>query len=397
MKAFLEFHILQSFPPSLLNRDDTGAPKDCEFGGYRRGRISSQSLKRAIRRYLPASGLIGSENLAVRSKRMRGEIVRRLVSMGRDHVAAQGVAEALLGGLKLKLADDEKTQYLLFLAEKEIEKIAAIGHHHWEKIAAKRSEQTANPEAAEEKPAKRRTARQQKRELAEGVPAEVRSELQAALDGGQAADLALFGRMVADQAELSREAACQVAHAISVNAVSREFDYYTAVDDLKPEDTAGADMIGTVEFNSACFYRYSVIDLEKLRENLGGDRDLAVRTAEAFARASVEALPTGKQNTFAAHTPPGFVAVTARSTGVPRSLVNAFEEPVRAHGGRSLTAVAVSALETHWQQLDEAYGRVEEAACLLATANGLTYLERNRVRKSEEVFSFVRSGAQRLA
>ena len=150
-------------------------------------------------------------------------------------------------------------------------------------------------------------------------------------------DVALFGRMLADMPEKNQNAACQVAHAISTHSVEREFDFYTAVDDLKPEDTAGADMMGTVEFNSACFYRYAVVDWEKLVENLQNDTELAAKGLRAFLEGFVVAEPTGKQNTFAAHNPPEFVAVSVRRNTAPRNLANAFETAVRVRKDESLT------------------------------------------------------------
>src|SRR5712671_533258 len=128
--------------------------------------------------------------------------------------------------------------------------------------------------------------------------------------------------MLADLPENNVDAACQVAHAISTNKIhSMEMDYYTAVDDLKPDDTAGADMIGTVEFNSACFYRYANLDLHQLKVNLQDDADLTKKTAEAFLKAFVNAIPTGKQNTFAAQQKPSLVFAVVR-TGGPMSLAN---------------------------------------------------------------------------
>src|SRR5205814_5665072 len=130
----------------------------------------------------------------------------------------------------------------------------------------------------------KRSAKDAKDAGKNAVPAPVKKAVLGVLDGGKAADLALFGRMIADLPDKNVDAACQVAHAISTNKVSFEFDFYTAVDDLKPDDTAGADMLGTVEFNSACFYRYSNLDLGQLVENLGGDEQLGRQTVEAFVR-----------------------------------------------------------------------------------------------------------------
>src|SRR5207248_4571476 len=169
-----------------------------------------------------------------------------------------------------------------------------------------------NAAAGSDEGKKKRTAKQQKAEAKSAVPDEVQKAVPALLDGGKAADLALFGRMLADLPEKNVDAACQVAHAISTNKIhSMEMDYYTAVDDIN-NDNPGADMIGTVEFNSACFYRYATLDVAELiggyRDEkktrpfgLQGDNELARTTADAFLKAFINAVPTGKQNSFAAH------------------------------------------------------------------------------------------------
>ena len=160
------------------------------------------------------------------------------------------------------------------------------------------------------------TAKEAKKAAKGSVPPEISKALQKVLDGGKAADLALFGRMLADLPEKNRDASSQVAHAISTHKVGVEFDFFTAVDDLKPEDTAGSDHLGTVEFNSACFYRYVNVNIDKLKENLQGDEDLTKATIEAFIRAAVEAIPTGKQNSFATHEKPSFVLAVVRDAGM---------------------------------------------------------------------------------
>jgi len=184
-----------------------------------------------------------------------------------------------------------------------------------------------------------------------GVPV---SDLREKLDGGKAADLALFGRMIADLPERNVEAACQVAHALPTNRVSMEFDFYTAVDDLRPEDTAGADMLGTVEFNSACFYRYANVDFDALTKNLD-DAELARRALWAFLRASITAVPTGKQNSMAAHNPPSFVLAVVRDGG-PWNLANAFLTPVQARQGGDLVQESIGRLDAYWGRLTAMYG-----------------------------------------
>ena len=354
MKALLELHILQNFAPSNLNRDDTGSPKDTLFGGHRRGRISSQCLKRAVREYVRGNGAMLPESaLAVRTKRVSQELVGALTARGRNEEEAKSKVTVALGGMGLKI-DDGKSQYLLFLARSEIERLANLIEEQWDAISLAE-------EAGEKKTG--RAAKQ----AAKDAAAEIGKAMKDLLDGGKAVDLALFGRMLADLPEKNRDAACQVAHAMSTHAIEREFDFYTAVDDLKPEDTAGADMLGTVEFTSACFYRYAAVDLGKLVDNLAGDIDLAVAGVEAFLRASIRAKPTGKQNSFAAHNDPGYVVLAVRKDADPRSLANAFEKPVRANRDVSLTGVSVEQLERTWEQLEAAYGQAGSALTLNLT------------------------------
>lgn len=341
---FVELHILQNFAPSNLNRDDTGAPKDCEFGGYRRARISSQCLKRAVRECFKNQGLLAVENLAVRTKRIVDEVARRLSYKGKDESAAHSVVENALKGVELKLAEEGKTQYLLFVAEQEIAALAEVCSQHWDALSG-----ISESADTESKKAKKKEARK-------GIPAEVQNAVEKLLNGGKAADLALFGRMLADLPEKNIDAASQVAHAISTNKVSVEFDYYTAVNDLKPEETAGADMIGTIEFNSACFYRYANVDLDQLAKNLGHDEPLAHGTLEAFIRASVAAIPTGKQNSMAAQNPPSFIMAVVRDRGL-WSLANAFLNPVRADATGDLVRKSIEALDNYWGQLTQMYGK----------------------------------------
>ncbi|MCY4089569.1 MAG: type I-E CRISPR-associated protein Cas7/Cse4/CasC [Caldilineaceae bacterium] len=345
---FVEIHILQNFAPSNLNRDDTGMPKDCEFGGYRRARISSQCFKRAMRNEFDARGLIEKDSLARRTKRLVAELADRFKGGGRDVEEATSVIKLVLSGAKLEVGSDDKTQYLLFLGNREIDKLADVCAKHWDELAAIEPANAA-PTQDDSTPKRRKSAGR------EAIPKEVRDATLQILDGGKAADLALFGRMLADLPDKNIDAASQVAHAISTNRISMELDYYTAVDDLKPDDTAGADMIGTVGFNSACFYRYANVDMGQLKSNLQGDEELAQRTLEAFIRASVNAVPTGKQNSMAAHNPPSFVLAVVRRSSL-WNLANAFLKPVAPYGGEDLALRSIKALDSYWGKLTRVYG-----------------------------------------
>jgi CRISPR system Cascade subunit CasC len=351
---FVELHILQNFAPSNLNRDDTGAPKDCEFGGYRRARISSQCLKRAMRASFRELALLPADRLAARTKRLVEELTRRLSARGHAEAEARAVTMTVLRGIGLEVVEDDKTQYLLFLGEAEIAALAALCDQHWSELAP-----IALAAPAAEEPAggrgRRGGAREAKRAGKEALPPALQNKAKNILDGGRAADLALFGRMLADLPDRNIDAASQVAHAISTNRVSMEFDFYTAVDDLKPEDTAGADMLGTVEFTSACFYRYANVDLDQLHTNLDGDEELARQTLGAFLRAAVAAVPTGKQNSMAAHNPPSLVLAVARQHGLC-SLANAFLTPIRPDERGNLVQHSVAALDAYWGKLAGMYG-----------------------------------------
>ena len=337
-KTLIEIHALQNFAPSNLNRDDTGAPKDALLGGSRRARVSSQCLKRSVREHFKMKineKDLNPEEVGRRSKRLLDEIIKLLVKGGRNMVDARRLSRlAILAGSGTWVApkendseEEEKSETLMFLGVREIESIADVINERW-------SEENWNDI---EKALEKKSTKEKKKEAAKKASRELKESFTQILNGGKALDVALFGRMLADMPKNNQYAACQVAHAISTHAVEREFDFYTAVDDLKPEDTAGADMMGTVEFNSACFYRYAVVDWEKLMENLQKDTELATKGLRAFLEGFVVAEPTGKQNTFAAHNPPEFVAVTIRRNAAPRNLANAFETAVRVRKDESLT------------------------------------------------------------
>ena len=340
MSLFVEYHLIQNFSPANLNRDDTGAPKDALFGGHRRARVSSQCFKRAIRLTAKEHDLIAVEFRGVRTKKLKAMLLERLA--GRDADEAQGKVEAALAAAGLKLKDDGKTEYLLFLGEAEVAGFAALIEQHWDELAA------APP--ADEKKSKKES----KASAKASVPAEVVKKAKALLDGGKAVDVALFGRMLADLPEVNQDAACQVAHALSTHRVEREFDYFTAVDDQGGPDETGAGMIGQVEFNSATFYRYAVVDARKLLSNLQGDAELNLSALEAFTQAIARAIPTGKQNSFAAHNPPSFIGVCLRH-GSPLNLANAFEKPVTARLDSSLTERSVKELADYETKLAPIY------------------------------------------
>ncbi|MBK1643778.1 type I-E CRISPR-associated protein Cas7/Cse4/CasC [Thiocapsa imhoffii] len=336
MSLFIEYHLIQNFAPSNLNRDDTGAPKDALFGGHRRARVSSQCFKRAIRLKSAESGMVPAEFSSVRTKRLKVLLQRRLTELGHPEAGTQ--IETALSAAGLKIKEDGKTEYLLFLGRGEVERLADLIHAHWDVLVV-----PANDES-------KKTKKQAK---ASAAP-EVVKAAKALLDGQKAIDVALFGRMLADLPEVNQHAACQVAHAISTHRVEREFDYFTAVDDEGGIDETGAGMIGHVDFNSATFYRYAVIDPRKLVDNLKGDHDLALKGIAAFTESMARAIPTGKQNTFAAHNPPSFIGIVFRHAS-PFNLANAFERPIWPKPDHELTALSVAKLAEQDTAVAEAF------------------------------------------
>jgi CRISPR system Cascade subunit CasC len=395
MKHLLEVHVLQNFAPSNLNRDDTGSPKDAIFGGYRRGRISSQCLKRAMREYVKAHGLLDERDLASRTKRI-AQVVAKYLREDFDveeqlaqRIARTAVSSILKSELKAKGdGADLLTKVLIYLNADEAQKMAQVCHAHLDELTKLSGEAAEKArlaiEEAEEEVAKLETqvkeeegkdekatlkdalkgARSRLRDAKKSagnveIPDAIKADLKKVFETGKrSVDVALFGRMLA---ELPRkepdEAACQVAHAISTNTLEREFDYYTAVDDLNPREETGAGMIGTTEFGSSCFYRYAAFDLEKFKENLGGDDELMPQGLAAFLRAMVKAKPSGKQNSFAAHNDPEYIVLSVRQNADPRNLANAFEKPVRPKRDNSLTEASIERFEQKWRRLEEAYGQ----------------------------------------
>ncbi len=291
-RLYLDIHVIQTVPPSCVNRDDTGSPKTAVYGGVRRSRVSSQAWKRAVR--MSFRDMYEPDELADRTKRIVRMVQEHIGKLSPDADAEKLAVEVLKNaGLSLNEKElDKGTEALFFMSHAQAEALAKIA--------------VSGPEARKDKEACR-----------------------TALKDHPSIDLALFGRMVASDPSLNYDAAAQVAHAISTHSVQNEFDYFTAVDDRAPEDNAGAGHLGTVEFNSSTLYRYATVNLAELSASLG---EAAPKAARSFLEAFVCSMPTGKQNNFANRTLPDAVYVTVRKDQ-PVNLAGAFEQPVKA--GRS--------------------------------------------------------------
>lgn len=300
MSIYVDIHVLQTIPPSCVNRDDMGSPKTAIYGGTRRARISSQAYKYAMRKDFKK--IFSEEELGVRSREVAKQIAKEIVAIDSTISEEEAIKKATkaLNVMEIKTEavkkkDDteendkiEQTKVLLFISNKQAKNLAKL--------------------------------------ICEGV--KDKKAYIKALQDNPSIDIALFGRMVAKVPALSFDAAAQVAHAISTHTIQNEYDYFTAVDDLQDDDNAGAGHLGTVEFNSSTLYRYANVNVTELSKTLDGVSD-AADVVKKYVEAFVRSMPTGKENTFANRTFPDAVYVTVRNDQ-PVNLCGAFEKPVRA-------------------------------------------------------------------
>lgn len=338
MSTFIDFHALHTLAPSNVNRGEDGAPKTATFGGVRRQRISSQALKAAQRRAFV--DYLDVNDMGVRTKRVVELVARRMREIDanlQEQVALERAESAFkkagikTAAPKVKKGEDPKPAtagYLMFLGAHQVDRLAQA---------------IVDADGADLSP----------------------KDAKALLNTEHSVDVALFGRMVADDAAMNVDAAVQVSHALGVHAATPDFDFYTAVDDLQRlDDETGAGMMGTVEMMSSTFYRYATVNVDALVQNLGSV-DAAVRAVQAFAATFVEALPSGKQNTFASHTLPEVMAVAVRGRR-PVSYVNAFEKPVAAAEGEDRRELAARALAAEAEAVAQTYSLVPEKAFVMA-------------------------------
>lgn len=316
----IELHILQSFPVSCLNRDDVGSPKSAQFGGVRRARISSQCLKRASR-------LTANENGAgfegIRSRHLLAPFRDALLAAGMTEDEAQSKAEELCKIFsKPDTKHPEQVTTAVYLSPGEIKAIATA-------IAAGEDPKKATKNATR----------------------------------NDAADIALFGRMVANDPNLNIDGAAMFSHALSTHRTDNEIDFFSAVDDRKRDaEDAGAGMIGTLEFNSATYYRYLAINLDLLEKptHLGGltpgERREILKT---FLRAAMIAVPGARKNSMNAGTLPHQVLGIRKSAGQPLQLINAFEKPIKA-GPQGYADNSLAEMKAHLEGIEQVWGQQGE-------------------------------------
>lgn len=336
----IELHVLQSFPVSCLNRDDVGAPKTAVFGGVNRARISSQCLKRAIREFakdeLPAARFGGTRSRLIIEPLKRALLGQKL-SEDQSAKLALTVADELSGLDDKTLGKDGQPKEgkvprvgtLIFLSPAEITALA--------KTVA----------ALVTKDAKAKIDPKKLIKACQSVPL------------SDAADIAIFGRMVAKAPDLTLEGAAMFSHALSTHKADNDIDFFAAVDDDKPkEEDSGAAMISTLEFTSAVYYRYAALNLGLLadKDHLGDPaltQEQRRVVVDAFIRAALLAVPTARKNSMNGHNPPAYVLGTCKDQGQPMQLINAFEKPVWSKDG--LIDKSIAAMKAHHEAMKKTW------------------------------------------
>ena len=346
MNKFVQLHLLTSYPPANLNRDDLGRPKTAMMGGANRLRISSQSLKRAWRTSEVFEQALAG-HVGTRTKEMGRRAYQTLLDKGVSEKKAMEWSKAIasvFGKLKtLSKKDKETAAAEPLMTELEIEQLAHFSPEEEQSITSLLDEIAGSGDAPTEQ------------------------QLDLLRKKHTAADIALFGRMLASRPDCNTEAAAQVAHAISTHKVTVEDDFFTAVDDLNSgEDDMGAGHMGETEFAAGLFYLYICIDRELLTENLSGDGSLTAKTIGALISSAATIAPSGKQNSFASRARASYILCESGDQQ-PRSLSVAFLKPV---SGSDILSQSIEALEQTRQKMDAVYGDGAERIARLNAVTG---------------------------
>lgn len=383
MSRFVQIHLLTSYPPANLNRDDQGRPKTAKMGGFDRLRVSSQSLKRAWRTSELFENIVSDEkkmeifgkefpvNVGFRSKIFSDRWMSDLLTV--NEIDAD-TAEMWSGDFSRAYGQMEKEEnklsQLAHISDLEAQGLYYSSLELVEYLKNKKQNDLFDKvKEIQESRATKKKADDIKK-LNDEIAKTLRTHLLSL--GKTSADIAMFGRMLASSPAYNVEAACQVAHAISVHPVVIEDDYFTAVDDLNDgSEDAGAAHIGETGFAAGLFYSYICINRALLVENLGGDEGLAQKSIKALIEAAVKVPPNGKQNSFGSRAYASYV-LAEKGDQQPRSLSVAFLKPVTSQGieGADFGTAAVEALTTQRNNMDAVYGPCAEASCEINVFEG---------------------------
>lgn len=316
----LELHIIQSVPVACLNRDDLNSPKTAVFGGVQRARVSSQSWKRAIRELAKeiSPEYFKGERTRLMYEPLLAELVAAGLSADEASDGAKKIIEALVK-IDTKSKEVVKSTTLYFMSPLELKNLAAA---YAESRDVKKSMKAIDAKSLKD-----------------------------------AADISIFGRMVANDHSLTVEAASMFSHALSTHKVDNEIDFFSAVDDRQPKGESGAGMTSTLEFNSATYYRFAALNLDMLADadHLGSLSSEERRdVVKSFIEATIKAVPSARKNTMNGNTLPNFVFGVVREKGHPIQLVNAFETPLRSSQGYAIKSIDL--LKAEYEKLKETWG-----------------------------------------
>ncbi len=322
-RLYVDIHVLQTVPPSCVNRDDTGSPKTAVYGGVTRARVSSQAWKYAMREAFRDNALFDKSDIGKRTKKIQDMIAEEIKVLDSEKDADK-LAQKVVKYIAVTTEKSGKTSMLIFVSNVQIKKLAELAVSGCDKA----------------------------------------SDYKEALKNNPSVDIVLFGRMIAigNNETIKDDAASQVAHSISTHAVQNEYDYFTAVDDLE-EKNAGAAHIATTEYNSSTLYRYATVNVMELERQLG--REKAAETVKGFTEAFICSMPTGKQNPFANRTLPDAVYVTIREDQ-PINLCGAFEKAV-PKSAEGYVAESKRRLKEYAEQVYETFADVPTKSYVVGT------------------------------
>ena len=368
----IELHILQSVPVTCLNRDDLGSPKTAFFGGVQRARVSSQSWKRAIREYAhEICPYFEGKRSRLIIEPLKDELVSLSFGEGDALVAAKKIAEVICkldvdaekksGVLRVKTIHFTSQGELKAIASKFSDELNGLDDKHiFQNYCARLSElETAS---SEKKKGIQKEITAFGKSLNPIFKKAVTTIGKTVLK--DAADISLFGRMVANDHSLTIEGAAMFNHPISTHKVDNELDFFAAVDDWQKEGESGAGMTGTLEFNSSVYYRFAALNLGMLADKAHLSSmtvDERKEVVSAFIQATLEAVPgmtesnSGRKNSMNGYTRPAYVLGIVRDKGHPVQLINAFEEPVWTGAGKGIMNASIDKLKKEEEVLNKTW------------------------------------------
>ncbi len=380
MSNFIQLHLLTSYPPSNPNRDDLGRPKTAVMGGATRLRISSQSLKRAWREseFFKESAEL-KNNIGTRTKKIGEEWIYDALEKIGDKEAREWCSDIInvFAEPETESGKELQSKQLCFVSPIEkanVERLIAdlINSDKKKRVFGNVVEEVLGMQQERTK----KTKTDDKNKITEAIKKKLTEHLMSLTNN--AVDIALWGRMLTSNPRYNKEAACQVAHAITVHKVTVEDDFFTAVDDLNKggEETGSAHM-GETEFSAGLFYLYICVDKDLLVKNLNGDTEKANQALTALVEGAAKIAPSGKQNSFANRVRASYV-LAERGTQQPRSLSVAFLKSVY---GEDVLKTTIEKLEETRDEMDRGYGKCYEKS---KTYNAFT-----KTGTLEEIIQFV--------